>query len=544
MTQDSICVFCGSSPGKNPAYIEAARDLGEAIAKNSWRLVYGGGARGCMSAVSQSVLEQGGQVLGVIPKVMVNKPNGHPGGPAATKSQEGSGPELLRPEATSGTVETILVSSMHERKAKMAAESNLGFVGLPGGYGTFEEVLEMVTWVQLGIHSKPMVLLNINGFWSPLKQQVDLAFEEGFISEAGRNLIAFVDVSADQVEGSGQRVVEAVLKMQEELAKRGGGYWDWSGKGASGVKSKGAEEEMPSSEKVGNQVDEVLAVEVPDLTFSFNPELPPALQNCNLNLKRGSRCLLVGANGAGKSTLLRLLAGKRLCDSKVRVFGKDVFRESQRGTTYLGTEWAMNPVVRSDIVVSHFLDSVGGYRHKERRDKLLNILDVDLDWHMHAISDGERRRVQLCMGLMEPWDLLLLDEVTVDLDVQVRADLLEFLMNETIERNATIIYATHIFDGLQSFPTHICHMRLGTTLTKDHISWPPNEANQHLLPSSPDENLSPLLSVSLAWLREDRIVRQEEEKKMGRKRGAKLSTVTTDSEKFFSKYDYSQTVTR
>ena len=71
----------------------------------------------------------------------------------------------------------------------------------------------------------------------------------------------------------------------------------------------------------------------------------------------------------------------------------------------------MNPVVRGDIVVEHFLNSVGGYRHKERRDRLLDILDVDLDWHMHAISDGERRRVQLCMGLMTPWDVLLLDEV-------------------------------------------------------------------------------------------------------------------------------------
>lgn len=74
---------------------------------------------------------------------------------------------------------------------------------------------------------------------------------------------------------------------------------------------------------------------------------------------------------------------------------------------------AMNPVVRGDIVVSTFLDSVGGYRHKERRDKLLDILDIDLDWHMHTISDGERRRVQLCMGLMAPWDVLLLDEVSL-----------------------------------------------------------------------------------------------------------------------------------
>lgn len=116
----------------------------------------------------------------------------------------------------------------------------------------------------------------------------------------------------------------------------------------------------------------------------------------------------------------------------------------------------MNPVVRGDIVVSAFLDSVGGYRHKERRDRLLDILDVDLDWHMHQISDGERRRVQLCFGLMVPWDVLLLDEVcisvstltehsrciiqvTVDLDVLVRDDLLKFLKNDSETRGATIL---------------------------------------------------------------------------------------------------------
>jgi CCR4-NOT complex subunit CAF16 len=99
----------------------------------------------------------------------------------------------------------------------------------------------------------------------------------------------------------------------------------------------------------------------------------------------------------------------------------------------------MNPVVRGDIVVSHFLDSVGGYRYKERRDRLLDLLDIDLDWHMHNISDGERRRVQLCMGLMAPWDTLLLDEVTVDLDVLVRHELLEFLKLDSEARGATII---------------------------------------------------------------------------------------------------------
>lgn len=99
----------------------------------------------------------------------------------------------------------------------------------------------------------------------------------------------------------------------------------------------------------------------------------------------------------------------------------------------------MNPIIRGDIQVARFLDSVGGYRHKERRDHLLDILDVDLDWHMHQISDGERRRVQLVMGLMAPWDVLLLDEVTVDLDVLVRDNLLSFLTQESETRGATIL---------------------------------------------------------------------------------------------------------
>lgn len=164
-------------------------------------------------------------------------------------------------------------------------------------------------------------------------------------------------------------------------------------------------------------------------------------------------------NTAGKSTLLQILAGKKLIKgADVKIKGLDVFYQFPEGVTFLGTEWsvgykpsnphwvsnltvsrAMNPVVRSDIVVSQFLDSVGGYRHKERRDLLLDLLDIDLDWHMHNISDGERRRVQLCMGLMAPWDVLLLDEVTVDLDVLVRHQLLEFLKHDSEARGATII---------------------------------------------------------------------------------------------------------
>ncbi|TKY84749.1 hypothetical protein EX895_005829 [Sporisorium graminicola] len=550
---DSICVFCGSSPGSKPEYMAAAASVGHAIAKHNYRLVYGGGSRGCMSGVSQAVFEAGGHVLGVIPQVMATTvPSGHPGhksGGATVVSKEGTGPTVHNPDAGSGLAETVVVQSMHERKQRMAAESNLGFIGLPGGYGTFEEVMEMVTWTQLGIHRKPMVLLNVNGFYTPMKQQIDLAVEEGFISKAGQQLISVVDCDASNIAACGDAVLAEAVRLAKEVSSSGSGYWDWNKPQGPVSTAEGGVIDDAANKPLQLADGEQLAVEVSNLTFSFNPDIPPSLERCNLHLKRGSRCLLIGANGAGKSTLLRLLAGKKLCDSKVRVFGKDVFRDSPSGVTYLGTEWAMNPVVRSDIVVSTFLDSVGGYRHKARRDRLLDILDVDLTWHMHAISDGERRRVQLCMGLMEPWDLLLLDEVTVDLDVQVRADLLDFLQQETEERGATIIYATHIFDGLQSFPTHLAHMRLGTTTTTLPIDWPAtNPADIAALPptasADKDRDLSPLLNVSLAWLREDKVVRAEEESKRGRTRGANRKNETTDSEKFFSKYDYSQTVTR
>ena len=189
---------------------------------------------------------------------------------------------------------------------------------------------------------------------------------------------------------------------------------------------------------------------------------------------------------------------------------------------------AMNPVVRSDIIVSHFLDSVGGYRYKKRRDLLLDLLDVDLDWHMHNVSDGERRRVQLCMGLMAPWDILLLDEVTVDLDVLVRHELLKFLKRDSEARGATIICksthplslviqmsyaqngpdATHIFDGLNDFPTHIAHLRLGAFVQ------PPTPWNRDCL-----------YDIALQWLTEDRAHRRQLELDGRKTRGARQNTV-------------------
>lgn len=198
------------------------------------------------------------------------------------------------------------------------------------------------------------------------------------------------------------------------------------------------------------------------VTSSNAIDTPTGLHDISLSLPPRSRTLLIGANGAGKTTLLRLLSGKRLAPGgSISIGGLDPFKEHPDGVTYLGLEWVLNPIVRTDIGVSELLSSVGGNHYSERRDELIRVLDIDTDWRMHAVSDGERRRVQLAMGLIRPWRILLLDEITVDLDLLSRSNFLAFLKKETAERECTIVYATHILDNLAEWPTHLVHMSLG-----------------------------------------------------------------------------------
>lgn len=204
------------------------------------------------------------------------------------------------------------------------------------------------------------------------------------------------------------------------------------------------------------------------------------------------------ANGAGKTTLLRLLSGKRLAPTNtISVAGIDPFKDGLEGVTYLGVEWVLNSIVRTDIDVPTLLASVGGDAFPERRDELVQILDIDLRWRMHAVSDGERRRVQLAMGLLRPWQVLLLDEITVDLDLLSRSNFLAFLKRETESRPCTIVYATHILDNLAQWPTHLAHMHLG------HVrQWGPMEQFKSEVPQGTSEN-SVLGELVLKWLKED-----------------------------------------
>lgn len=183
----SICVYCGSSPGRDPLYIEAARILGEAMAKAGLRLVYGGGGKGVMGAVAAGVSGAGGTVIGIIPRFLISK--------EATDA------------ALSRLDELIVTEDMHTRKHRMFEESD-AFIALPGGIGTLEEIVEMMTWAQLGRHDKPIVLANIGGFWSPMMKLLDHMKGEGFLHTAHKIAPMVVDDAAG--------IVPALLRMQEE----------------------------------------------------------------------------------------------------------------------------------------------------------------------------------------------------------------------------------------------------------------------------------------------------------------------------------------
>lgn len=164
-TLNSVCVFCGSRSGARTAYAEAARAIGILLAQQGRTLVYGGGHVGLMGIVADAALAEGGTVVGVIPKSLEERELGH-----------------------SGLTELHIVDTMHDRKAMMAARSD-AFIALPGGLGTYEEILETATWSLLGIQDKPLGFLNVNGFYDPMIEQLDRATDAGFLLPDERALV-------------------------------------------------------------------------------------------------------------------------------------------------------------------------------------------------------------------------------------------------------------------------------------------------------------------------------------------------------------------
>ncbi|WP_262272507.1 LOG family protein [Microvirga yunnanensis] len=177
-----LCVFCGSSSGQDPVYLEAARSLGETLAANGIELVYGGASVGLMGAVADAVLARGGHVIGVMPQALVDKEIAH-----------------------RGLSDLRVVGSMHERKALMAELAD-GFVALPGGLGTFEELFEVWTWAQLGYHRKPCALLNAGGFYDKLTDFLDDVVDRSFVKPIHRAMLI--------VESKPAALVEAVRSYE------------------------------------------------------------------------------------------------------------------------------------------------------------------------------------------------------------------------------------------------------------------------------------------------------------------------------------------
>jgi uncharacterized protein (TIGR00730 family) len=160
-----VCVFCGSSPGNDPRYLEAAKVMGRTLAARKLGLVYGGSSIGLMGAVADAALEAGGEVIGVIPRAL-----------------------QLREIAHGGLTSLHVVATMHDRKAKMAELAH-GFVAMPGGMGTLEELAEVLTWAQLGLHARPCGLLDVAGYYRPLTAFFDQAVTQGFLRPEQRRLL-------------------------------------------------------------------------------------------------------------------------------------------------------------------------------------------------------------------------------------------------------------------------------------------------------------------------------------------------------------------
>ena len=174
----SLCVYCGSRPGRDPAFAAAARAVGAALAGRGWRLVYGGGGSGLMGELADAALAGGAEALGIIPAALMGRELGH-----------------------RGLTRLVVVESMHERKRLMAENSD-AFLALPGGIGTFEELFEVWTWLQLGYHRKPVGLLNVSGYYDPLLGFLDASVAQGFVPPAQRELLqvhADVDALLDRL---------------------------------------------------------------------------------------------------------------------------------------------------------------------------------------------------------------------------------------------------------------------------------------------------------------------------------------------------------
>lgn len=192
----NVCVYCGSGKGKNPGYAAAARTLGKALAKSGIGLVYGGGSLGLMGEVAMSTLKAGGRVTGIIPTFLSN-----------------------REKMLTDVNELIVTEDMHQRKMEMFKRSD-AFVALPGGIGTLEELVEQLTWSQLGRHQKPIILANIDGFWSPFMKLLGHMKDESFIRPGLDVTFTIVEQAKDILPAAIKAAKDYEDRREAEVAKR------------------------------------------------------------------------------------------------------------------------------------------------------------------------------------------------------------------------------------------------------------------------------------------------------------------------------------
>ena len=237
------------------------------------------------------------------------------------------------------------------------------------------------------------------------------------------------------------------------------------------------------------------AIEVTGLRFAYRGAPACVLDGIDLTIERGARVLMLGANGAGKTTLMRVIAGKHMVAAEhVRVLGTSPFHDPSLAerVEWLGGRFPFEV----DLRLGDMLDRAAATVDAGRVAMLERVLGTDRDWHMHAISDGQRRRVQLLLGLMRPRDVLLLDEISTDLDLIARSDLLAFLRAESESpRRTTLVYATHIFDTLDEWATDLVYLVAGKVRVAARIGDIPELVGQ------------PLVRVVERWLRRDQSTR-------------------------------------
>lgn len=235
---------------------------------------------------------------------------------------------------------------------------------------------------------------------------------------------------------------------------------------------------------------------------------PPIFRGFEWRVPAGARCLLLGANGVGKTTLLRIVGGKHLVPPDVvRVLGCAAFHDTGlvHRVAFLGSRFALDVDLTVREILERRCPPGAPAERALRRDALLEVLQVEPDWHLHRLSSGQRRRVQLLLGLLDPTELVLLDEVTADLDVLSRSDLLAFLREDSERCGTAVVYATHVLDGLTCWATHLCYLSPGAAGqgARVRVMAPPGEVPE-LAALARAGSPAPLLELCERWLREER----------------------------------------